>query len=539
MEKNNNEYDYLNYSNLSEIKNIINDEILLFSDKILKINRFGFNQERIIIITNCGIYNIKKKELKRKIPLNVILGITISKTSEEFIIHGNDNEYDYHYNSPKRFEIIRIINNSFFELNHKKLKFFESKEKSLKNFVTSKKEKKLNPNFTRMPKDNLIDIDQYFNRTTTINSVSEINDILNSIIIDDNISNENINNEKEINNNKDENIMTKSDEIVIEDFNIIKIIGHGECGIVCLVEYKKNNEIYAMKSLKKEVLIEHNQIKNELIEKEILQKLKYPFLCELLFCFQNIDHIYFIMPFLNGGELFQHLKKFQKFDEEKVRFYGAQIALALDFLHKNDIIYHDLKPENILMDENGYLKLINFGMASKIKSNEINKCLTGTPEYLAPEIITGEGIYKSSDWWSFGVLLYEMLCGLPPFYEENIEKMYEMIKNETFKFPNDYNLSDDAKDIITKLLNKNPNERLGNKNEIEEIKNHPFFSIIDFELIEKKKIPAPFIPNINDNKDVKYFEEDYINEDIEKSNIPENKMDLINNNQDKFKDFDN
>ena len=233
-----------------------------------------------------------------------------------------------------------------------------------------------------------------------------------------------------------------------------------------------------------------------------------------------------------------HITKFQKFDEEKVRFYGAQIALALDFLHKNDIIYHDLKPENILMDENGYLKLINFGMAIMIKSNEINKSLTGTAEYLAPEIIKEEGIYKSSDWWSFGILLYEMLCGVPPFYEENIEKMYEMIKNESLKFPNNYNLSDDAKDIITKLLNKNPSERLGNKNEIAEIKIHPFFSTIDFELIEKKKIPAPFIPNINDNKDVIYFEEEYINEEIEKSNIPENKMDLINNNQDKFKDFD-
>jgi hypothetical protein len=248
METNKNEYDYLNCNDSPEIKNIIKNEIILFSDKILKINRFGFNQERNIIITNCAIYNIKKKELKRKIPLNVILGITISKISEEFIIHGNDNEYDYHYNSPRRFEIIKTINNEFFKLNHKKLKFYESKEKSLKSFVTSKKEKKSNPNFTRMPKENLIDIDDYFNRTT-INSVSEINDILNSIIIGNDSSNDN-NNNKEINNNEDKNINFKSDKS-IEDFNIIKTIGRGECGIVCLVEYKKNNEIYAMKSLKK------------------------------------------------------------------------------------------------------------------------------------------------------------------------------------------------------------------------------------------------------------------------------------------------
>jgi serum/glucocorticoid-regulated kinase 2 len=141
------------------------------------------------------------------------------------------------------------------------------------------------------------------------------------------------------------------------------------------------------------------------------------------------------MPFLSGGELFQHLRKFRTFDEDKVRFYGAQIALALEYLHKKGIVYRDLKPENILMDEKGYLRLADFGMAKHLKEDEKAMSFCGTPEYLAPEIITLEGHDKSVDWWSFGILLFEMLCGLPPFYVENLDKMYEMIKTSPVKFP--------------------------------------------------------------------------------------------------------
>ena len=157
------------------------------------------------------------------------------------------------------------------------------------------------------------------------------------------------------------------------------------------------------------------------------------------------------MPFLRGGELFQHLRKFRIFDEEKVRFYASQIGLALDHLHTYGIIYRDLKPENILMDEEGYLKLADFGMAKHLKGDEKAMSFCGTPEYLAPEIITGEGHNKSADWWSFGILIYEMLCGIPPFYNENIDKMYELIKGAELRFPKKIRISTDAQDIITKV----------------------------------------------------------------------------------------
>ena len=197
------------------------------------------------------------------------------------------------------------------------------------------------------------------------------------------------------------------------------------------------------------------------------------------------------MPFLSGGELFQHLRKFRTFDEDKVRFYGAQIALALEYLHSKGIVYRDLKPENILMDDKGYLRLADFGMAKKLKDDEKAMSFCGTPEYLAPEIITMEGHDKNADWWSFGILLFEMLCGLPPFYVENFDKMYDMIKGSPVKFPKRINLSEDAKDVIRKLLEKNPKKRLGSQSGIEEIKKHPFFKGVDWDNIRNKKEVTP------------------------------------------------
>ena len=326
-------------------------------------------------------------------------------------------------------------------------------------------------------------------------------------------------------------------DVKLEDFKVLKVIGRGSFGKVCLVEYIPTHETYAMKSLKKDLLIEQEQIENTLLEKEILQTIDYPLLCGLIFCFQTEERIYFVMPFLSGGELFQHLRKFRTFDEEKVRFYGAQIALALEYLHSKGIVYRDLKPENILMDEDGYLKLADFGMAKKLKDDEKAMSFCGTPEYLAPEIITMEGHDKNADWWSFGILLFEMLCGLPPFYVENLDKMYDMIKNNPVKFPKRITLSDDAKDVIKKLLEKNPKKRLGAQNGIEEIKKHPFFASLDFDDIVQKKLKAPFIPELANDTDVQYFDEEFTNEEVGMSYIPKKNMEVIKKNQNKFKEF--
>ena len=398
-------------------------------------------------------------------------------------------------------------------MHNKNIKFYVSQEKVLKQYVTLKKEKKVNPNFSRMPKENLTDIETYLNKNTTTDDTERM---------------------------RTKTVFTSHKtvkEVKLEDFRILKVIGRGSFGKVCLVEYTPTKEIYAMKSLKKDILIEQEQIENTLLEKEILQTIDHPLLCGLVFCFQTQERIYFVMPFLRGGELFQHLRKFRTFDEEKVRFYGAQIALALQYLHDKGIVYRDLKPENILMDEQGYLRLADFGMAKKLKNNEKAMSFCGTPEYLAPEIITGEGHDKSADWWSFGILIYEMLCGLPPFYVENLERMYEMIKTGPLKFPKKVTLSEDAKDLIKKLLDRNVKTRLGSNKGIEEIQSHPFFSTMDFKEVLQKKIPAPFIPTIKDETDVQYFDEEFTSENTDMSYIPQKNIEVIKANQNKFKDF--
>ena len=438
--------------------------------------------------------------------------------TNEFVIHGVDSEYDYNYNSQNRGEIIEALEKAYFNLVKQKLKFSEVSAKSLKLYVTNKKEKKANPSFTRMRTDQLTDIEAFLNGTESTNVPEGTNP-----------------------NKKETSTMYSSHKTVkdvkLEDFKILKVIGRGSFGKVCLVEYLPTHEVYAMKSLKKDVLIEQEQIENTLLEKEILQTIDYPLLCGLVFCFQTEERIYFILPFLSGGELFQHLRKFRTFDEEKVRFYGAQIAMALEYLHNKGIIYRDLKPENILMDENGYLRLTDFGMAKKLGDNEKAMSFCGTPEYLAPEIITMEGHDKSADWWSFGILLFEMLCGLPPFYVENLDKMYELIKNSPVKFPKRITLQEDTKDIIRKLLEKNPKKRLGSQSGLEEIKKHPFFAGVDWDMILQKKVPAPFIPKLEDDKDVQYFDEEFTSEDVGMSYIPKKNMAVIKANQNKFKDF--
>ena len=435
-------------------------------------------------------------------------------------------ENDFNYISKKRFEIIETINKVFKKIKNQQLKLTEVDDKSLKIYVTLKKEKKHNPSFTRMKKNNLIKIDTFLNK----DNIEQLKIIEANTPIKNQIS------------NKKPNLTMFSShktvkEVKLEDFKILKVIGRGSFGKVSLVEYIPTNEIFAMKSLKKDFLIGEDQIESTILEKEILQNIDHPFLCGLIFCFQSEDRIFFVMPFLSGGDLFQHLKNFKTFSEEMVKFYGAQIAIALQYLHDKDIIYRDLKPENILLDEKGYLRLADFGMAKKLEYSKKALSFCGTPEYLAPEIIKGEGYDINIDWWSLGIIFFEMLCGFPPFYDDNLDKMYELIQNTEVIFPQNIYLSNEAKDIIGKLLKKNVKERLGYASGIVEIKNHPFFKGIDFQEIENKKVASPFVPKIENNTDVQNFDETFTKEDVDMSYIQKNNMDIIKANQYKFDEF--
>lgn len=244
------------------------------------------------------------------------------------------------------------------------------------------------------------------------------------------------------------------------------------------------------------------------------------------------------MKFMKGGELFQHLRVSKRFDEERAKFYVAEILLALEYLHEMGVIYRDLKPENILMDEEGHLCLTDFGMAKQMKEGELTYSFVGTPEYLAPETIKGEGHAKPVDWWALGILAYEMINGLPPFYnrEQNTQKMFNAIKEKEVVFSSKVSLSLEGKDFITQLLRKKPADRLGSKGAAE-IKAHPWLSKINWKLLSEKKVEAPFKPKITGDYDVDNFDSEFTKEEAMNSVIPNSNMGLVNRYQKEFKGF--
>jgi len=203
-----------------------------------------------------------------------------------------------------------------------------------------------------------------------------------------------------------------------EDFTIKKVVGRGSFGKVFMVERKSDGQIYAMKTLKKDFIIKTNQVSQTKTERDIMTLINHPFVVKLHFAFQTEDMLYFVTDFLNGGELFLHLCNEIRFTEDRARFYAAEMVLAISHLHENGIIYRDLKPENVLLDSSGHIKITDFGL-SKMKSldnlDQMTNTFCGTPEYLAPEVIQARGHSYGVDWWSLGMLIYEMISGINPF----------------------------------------------------------------------------------------------------------------------------
>jgi protein kinase A len=199
----------------------------------------------------------------------------------------------------------------------------------------------------------------------------------------------------------------------LDDFERIQTLGTGSFGRVILVKHKTTKQYHAMKVLDRQKVVKLKQVEHTLNEKLILQAITLPFIVHLDYSFKDNSNLYMVLEFVNGGEMFSHLRNVGKYSEEDTMFYASQIVLAFEYLHSLDIIYRDLKPENILIDQTGYLKVTDFGFAKRVKGRTWTLC--GTPEYLAPEIILSKGYNKAVDWWSFGVLVYEMAAGFPPF----------------------------------------------------------------------------------------------------------------------------
>jgi serine/threonine protein kinase len=309
-----------------------------------------------------------------------------------------------------------------------------------------------------------------------------------------------------------------------KDFQEIKLIGKGSFGKVVLV--KKDDKYYAMKILKKKFLREFKQQFNTKNERNLMIQLNFPFIIKLNYAFQDVKKLYIVSEFMQGGELFYHLHRETFFSEEKIRFYASEIILALEFLHNNNIIYRDIKPENILLDKSGHIKLIDFGLCKILKTNQKKTySICGTLNYIAPEIFSKQGYSFSVDFWSLGILIYEMLTGKYPF---NLDS--SNLNDDTYKTPIKLynNFSEEIKSLLLGLIQYDPLLRLG-KNDINEIKNHIFFKDINWnDLLEKKIIP-PFIPQLDNDEDLKYFDKQFTNEKLDDSIINATNQSLIPN----------
>ncbi|KAI8453490.1 kinase-like domain-containing protein [Phakopsora pachyrhizi] len=296
-----------------------------------------------------------------------------------------------------------------------------------------------------------------------------------------------------------------SSRYALADFDLIRTLGTGSFGRVHLAKSRHNGRGYAIKVLNKQKVVTLKQVEHTNSEREMLATVRHPFLVNLWGTFADSYNLYMVMDFVSGGELFNLLRKSQRFPDPVAKFFGAEVALALDYLHCLDIVYRDLKPENILLGSDGHIKITDFGFAKLVP--DITWTLCGTPDYLAPEIVQSKGYNKSVDWYALGVLIFEMLAGYPPFYceEESPMRLYEKIIAGKVRYPSYFNSS--SKDLLKSLLTADLSKRFGNlANGSRDIFHHAWFAEVDWERLYRKQIPAPYVPSVTSEWDASNFD---------------------------------
>ena len=492
--------DTLNFRNDAEIKAILSHEDIYYSGKILKVRQgiFSSNQERNIVITDKALYNLKIKEKKRRIEIENLAGVTISRLTDQFIVHCKNDEYDYLYISPNRLKIIEILEAVYEACVQNELLFYIANDKDLTKYVINKAERKKNKNIQEMSKvepNQLMSIREYIESGGNMN----INTHANSQLLEDEFK---------------KGVEGKYKNEDISNFELINIIGKGKYSNIYLAKYE--NEYVVLKVFDKLNLYKNSLIERVELEKNILCSFEdNKFLCHMKFYFSTKTKIVFVLPFYKGGDLFTFLLNQKKLTETFASFYAVQIAHMISFLHSKNIIYRDLKLENLMFNDNGYLVLIDFGSCKIIEdSKELESSFVGSPDYISPEVISGEGHNKMTDWWSYGVLLYELLHGEPPFHDEKMERCFDLITTSKVRFNSKIVITEQTKEFIIKLLNKNPNERIG-REEYNEIIAYPLFKAVNPKNILIQKTSPPIKPEIDENNPVKNFDNLYLGMEFE------------------------
>ncbi|KAG8178722.1 hypothetical protein JTE90_023268 [Oedothorax gibbosus] len=300
----------------------------------------------------------------------------------------------------------------------------------------------------------------------------------------------------------------------LENFQFISLLGRGHFGKVILSKFKNTDEYFAIKALKKGDIIARDEIESLMAERRIFKianSIRHPFLVNLFACFQTQTHVCFVMEYACGGDLMMHIHT-DIFPEPRAVFYASCVVLGLQYLHENKIIYRDLKLDNLLLDSEGYVKIADFGLCKEgMGYGDRTGTFCGTPEFLAPEVLTETSYTRAVDWWGLGVLIYEMLVGESPFPGDDEEEVFDSIVNDEVRYPTFLSLESIA--IMRRLLRKNPERRLGaSERDAEDVKKQAFFRNIHWDDLLKRKTKPPFIPIVKSAEDVSNFDEEFTSE---------------------------
>jgi serine/threonine protein kinase len=474
------------------------NETISHSEFLIKINRRGRRQRRILLLTNLALYNLLPKSFKvrRRIELNNIEAVILSEASDEFVVHV-PLEYDYRFESRNRDEVVDAISRAYRSTIGHKLRVRSVAVPDLRRHTvtrTAARDLRRAGSAILPPADleaagGFVPADSHRNGGEVEmeeEKKSPASEPPAARRIDDD-DDEDDDKENDFKEQEVEEFISRKEKVNMSHFERLKLLGEGTFGRVFLVKHKQTEEVYAMKILKKKFLIIHSQVEHTKTERQILGTIDFPFLSKLRYAFQTPKKLYLVMDYYSGGELYYHLSRKRKFPEEEARFIVYEVALAMHHLHENGLIYRDMKPENILMEETGHVRVTDFGL-SKVKSDDAANSFCGTPEYIAPEVVQGNNYDSAVDWWGVGILLYELVVGIPPFYSRNTNEMYQKILFAPLKFP--AFVSNPCRDLIARLLNRNPEDRLTGA----DVLSHEYFESLDMDALMRKEITPPFTP---------------------------------------------